>query len=145
MKHYLMQKYGALLGLLALASFVLAFTLAPTSCSSLTPEQQQRLQTITVPATALGLAYAQSQGYISPGDRITLTQGVAIVVSDKTPEAKLFDLAELGLKDAMANGLLCPGDVVTVGTDTADITSDPGPVNPLLPPLPSQGQEKSKK
>ena len=130
-----MKKFGPILGIIALAGIVLGFTFAPTSCS-LTPEQQKRLQSIAVPAASLGLAYAQSQGYITPGDRITITQGVAVVVSDKTPEAKLFDLAELGLKEAMAKGLIENGNVITLTNDeTASIAAPPGePVNPLLPP-----------
>lgn len=136
MKHYLMKKFGPILGLIALAGIVLGFTFAPSSCSSLTPEQQQRLQAIAVPAASIGLTYAQSQGLIQPGDKITLTQGVAIVVSDKTSEAKLFELTELGLQHAVRTGLLQDGNVVTVqSTDQVSIASPPqAPLNPLLPP-----------
>jgi hypothetical protein len=131
-----MKKFGPILGLIALMGIVLGFTFAPTSCS-LTPDQQQRLQAIAVPATSIGLAYAQSRGLIEPGDKITLTQGVAIVVSDKTSEAKLFELTELGLQHAVKTGLLSNGDVVTVQTaDQVTISSPPtGPLNPLLPAL----------
>lgn len=134
MKSILVKKFGSILGLLALAALVAGFTLAPSSCS-LTPEQQQRLQSIAVPATSLGLAYAQSQGLIEPGDRITITQGVAIVVSDKTTEAKLFDLTELGLKEALRKGLIQDGNVITLtNPNTASIAVPSGPANPLLPP-----------
>ncbi len=135
MKSYLMKKFGPILGLIALASIVLGFTFAPASCT-LTPEQQRRLEAIAVPAASIGLTYAQSQGLIQPGDKITLTQGVAIVVSDKTSEAKLFELTELGLQHAVKTGLLQDGNVVTVqSSDQVSITSPPaGPLNPLLPP-----------
>jgi len=147
MKTYLMKKFGPILGLIALAGIVLGFTFAPSSCT-LTPDQQRRLQAIAVPATSIGLAYAQNRGLIEPGDKITLTQGVAIVVSDKTSEAKLFELTELGLQHAVKTGLLANGDVVTVqSADQVTITSpeqpllipngdsiaDDGPLNPLLP------------
>ena len=136
MKHYLMKKFGPILGLIALAGIVLGFTFAPTSCS-LTPEQQKRLNSIAVPAASLGLAYAQSQGLIQPGDRITLTQGVAIVVSNKTSEAKLYEIAELGLQHDVKTGLLSNGDVVTVHPANQITITSPleyGPANPLLPP-----------
>ena len=144
-----MKKFGPILGLIALAGIVAGFTFAPASCT-LTPQQRERLQTIAVPAAQLGLTYAQSQGLIEPGDKITLTQGVAIVVSDKTSEAKLFDLADLGLQHAMKSGLLQDGSVVTIGTaDQVSIQapepplpvpngdSISGPENPILPPPPN--------
>ncbi len=134
MKDILMKKFGPLLGILILAVFVVGYALLPVSCQ-LSPEAQKRLQTITVPVTSLGLAYAQSQGYITPGDRITITQGVAIVTSDKTPEAKLFELTELGLKSAQESGLIKDGNVITLdSSEKATIAPPSEPLNPLLPP-----------
>lgn len=138
MKSILMKKFGPILGLVALMGIIIGFTFAPASCS-LTPEQAKRLQTITVPVTAIGLNLAQSRGLIEPGDKITLTQGVAIVVSDKQPDAKIFELAMLGLEHAVSSGLLGNGDVITVKDDkSATILSPPGPLNPLPPPAPKQ-------
>jgi hypothetical protein len=134
MKGILVKKFGTFLGLCAFIGIIIGYTFVPASCQ-ISPEQMKRLQAITVPATQLGLAVAQSQGYITPGDRITITQGVAIVTSDKTPEAKLFELTELGLKEALNKGLITNGSVITLDTpEKATIAPpDPLPASPLLP------------
>lgn len=139
MKDILMKKFGPLLGILACAALIIGYALLPASCQ-LSPEQQKRLQSITVPVTSLGLAYAQSQGYVTPGDRITITQGVAIVTSDKTPEAKLFELTELGLKTALERGLIQNGNVITLDSPEKATIAPPEtlPPNPLLPPAQPQ-------
>lgn len=135
-----MKKFGTILGMLMLAALVVGYALLPASCQ-LSPEQARRLQSITVPATSLGLAVAQSQGYVTPGDRITITQGVAIVTSDKTTEAKLYELAELGLKSALERGLIKDGNVITLDTPEKATIAPPNVSAPPLPvePPPSPG------
>jgi hypothetical protein len=130
MKHLLMKKFGPLLGIALLAATVLAFTMMPSSCSSLTTEQQQRLQAISVPLASLGLGYAQSEGWIEPGDRITLTRGVAVVTSPADAETKLFKLAELGLESALNRGLVNGGDVITVTSPSQASIQSPSPFAP---------------
>jgi hypothetical protein len=153
-KTYLMKKFGPILGLIALAGIVLGFTFAPSSCT-MTPEQQKRLQAISVPAASILSTVAVSKGWIEPGDKITIQRGVAVVTSTDSTEAKLFALAELGITEALKNGLVEEGDVITLeNTKTVSILApstegpltipfgdliggpDPlpeGPLNPLLP------------
>jgi len=136
MKHYLMKKFGPILGLVALAGVIAGFTFAPASCS-LNPQQQQRLQAIAVPASSIFSAVAVRQGWIEPGDKVTVQRSVAIVTSPDSAEVKLFALAELGLDEALKKGLLDTGDVVTVDTPTqVSITSPPqqapGPAIPII-------------
>lgn len=140
-----MKKFGPFLGALVLLGIIAALTITPASCQ-LSPEQQRRLQAITVPATAIGLGYAQREGLIEQGDRITLTKGVAILVSDQDVEAKLFKLGELGLQQAMDRGLIQDGNVVEVtGPDTVTISvPEPAPEltsgkSPTQSPLPPPG------
>jgi hypothetical protein len=149
-----MKKFGPLLGLIALAGIVLGFTFAPSSCT-MTPQQQQRLQAISVPAAGILSSVAVSKGWIEPGDKIIIQRGVAVVTSADSSEAKLFALAELGIAEALKNGLVDEGDVITLeNTKTVSIlapsTEGPltipfgdliggpeplpdGPLNPLLP------------
>ena len=127
-----MKKFGPLLGILALAAILIGFTMTPSSCSSLTTEQQQRLQAISVPLASLGLAYAQSEGWIEPGDRITLTRGVAVVVSPSDTETKLFKLAEIGLDAALKRGLVNGGDVITVTSPSEVSIQSPSPFAPTI-------------
>lgn len=146
MKNHLMNKLGPTLGLLAFFAVCIALITAPSSCS-LTPEQRQQIQAISVPAAGILSKAAVSQGWVQPGDAITIQRGVAVVVSEDKKETKLFKLAELGLETALQRGLLNVNDTVTVETPTQiTITSPPqptapatappapdGPVNPLLP------------
>jgi hypothetical protein len=151
-----MNKFGTSLGILALIGIVAGFTFAPSSCSSLTPDQQARLQAIAVPAAGILSEVAVRKGYIEPGDKITLQRGIAIVTSADDAETKLFNLAELGIQDALANGLVSEGDTITVKSEDVvtiltpptegplpipfgDLIGDPeikpdGPLSPLLPP-----------
>ena len=116
-----MKKFGPLLGLIALAGIVLGFTFAPSSCT-MTPQQQQRLQAISVPAAGILSSVAVSKGWIEPGDKIIIQRGVAVVTSADSCEAKLFALAELGIAEALKNGLVDEGDVITLeNTKTVSI------------------------
>jgi hypothetical protein len=138
MKTYLMKKFGPYLGLVALVGIIIGYTLLPTSCGSLTAEQQKRLQAITVPAASIGLTIAQQKGWIEPGDKVTLQRGIAIVTSPGDSETKIFELAELGLAHAMKDGVLSDGDVLKIeNAKEVSILSQEGPsgpMNPLLPP-----------
>ena len=136
----LMKKFGALFALLALACLTIGLMLTPSSCS-LTPEQSQRLQALSVPATGILSAAAISQGWVQPGDVVTIQRGVAIVTSPGDGEAKLFQLAELGLDHTMRQGLVNPGDTIKLDTPaTVTITAAPEvpalnePALQLLPP-----------
>lgn len=103
-----MKKFSAPIAMLICMALILGFAFAPSSCT-LTPQQQARLQAISVPVTALGLNYAKSRGLVSDGDVITLQRGVAVVVSADATETKLFKLAEIGLTDAVQRGLFVEG------------------------------------
>ena len=151
-----MNKFGTSLGILALIGIVAGFTFAPSSCSSLTPDQQARLQAIAVPAAGIVSQVALHKGWIEPGDEITIQRGVAVVTSAGEPEAKLFALAELGIAEALKKGLVQEGDTITVkNADVVtiltpptegplpmpfgDLIGDPeptpdAPLSPLLPP-----------
>lgn len=134
-----MNKLGTSLGLLAFFGICTAFVITPSSCS-LTPEQSQRIQALSVPATGILSAAAISQGWVQPGDVVTIQRGVAIVTSAGDGETKLFQLAELGLDHTMRQGLVNPGDTIKLDTaSTVTITTAPEvPVNEpalqLLPP-----------
>lgn len=128
-----MNKFGTTLGLIALAGIVAGFTLAPSSCSSLTPEQQQRLQSIAVPAAGILSEIAVRKGYIEPGDKITIQRGVAVVTSADDPQAKIFSLVELGITDALNKGLVNEGDVITLKNKDVITIASPEPL-PATPP-----------
>lgn len=117
MKQPLIQKLGASLGILAFLGICAAFVVAPSSCS-LNPEQRQQLQAISVPAAGILSKAAVSQGWVEPGDEITIQRGVAVVVSDDKTEVKVMKLAELGLDTAISKGVLTTGDTVKVDTPT---------------------------
>jgi len=131
MKHLLVKKYGTLIGLAAFAAMLTFSMFIPSSCS-LTPEQRQQLQAISVPAAGILSKAAVAQGWVAPGDEITIKRGVAVVMNNERTETKIFQLAELGLDHAIDRGLLTPADTVTVDTPTQlTITS---PANGVLTP-----------
>lgn len=137
---YLMNKLGPILGLLAFFGLIVALATSSPSCSSLTPEQRQQIQALSVPAASILSRAAVSQGWVQPGDVITIQRGVAVVVSEDKKETKLFKLAELGLETALDRGLLNAGDTVTVETPSqVTITSPPeGTLTPAsTQPLPA--------
>lgn len=128
MKHILMKKFGPYLGILALSGLVLGFAFAPSSCT-LTPEQRERLRVISVPLTRLGLKLAAAEGWIEPGDKLVIKDGVAVLLSEDGTTEKVFKLAELGLDLAIKDGVLVEGDVITVESDKmANVAT------PLIPP-----------
>lgn len=127
MKNYLMKKLSAPIAMLVGMAIILGFTFAPTGCQ-MTPQQQQRLQAITVPVTALGLQWAKAEGLIEDGDRITIQRGVAVLVSPGDAETKVFRLAEIGLTDAVNRGLFNEGQTVEIDGSKALITEEPVPV-----------------
>lgn len=126
-----MKKFGPFLGILALMGIIAGFTFAPASCS-LNPQQQQRLQAIAVPASSIFSTVAVSQGWIEPGDKVTVQRSVAIVTSPDSAEVKLFALTELGLNEALRKGLFNEGDTITVKTDDV-VTLQKAPEEPPLP------------
>jgi hypothetical protein len=130
MKNLLMKRFGPLIGIALCFAAVLSFAFLPASCQ-LTPEQAQRLQSISVPAASLGLTLAQSQGWIEPGDKITITRGVAVVTSRGDTQTKLFQLAELGMETALRRGLVNEGDVISLVTPSHASISAPPPPAPL--------------
>lgn len=131
-----MKKFGASIGLLAFFGICTAFVLTPSSCS-LTPEQQQRLQSISVPAAGIISKAAVAQGWVQPGDEITIQRGIAVVTSADDGETKLFKLAEIGLDHALSKGLVSDDDTVKVDTPTqVTITSPPQQApGPAIPPI----------
>lgn len=132
-----MKKFGPFLGILVLVGIVAGLTFTPSSCSSLTPEQQQRLQSIAVPAAGILSHVAVQKGWIEPGDKITIQRGVAVVTSAQDPEAKLFALAELGITEALNKGLVSEGDVIMLkNEDVITITSPPEPAQAPGPAIP---------
>lgn len=132
-----MNKFGPSLGIALCAIAIVAAAHLPSSCS-LTPEQRQQLQAISVPASSILSKAAISQGWIQPGDEVTIQRGVAVVVSDDKTETKLFKLAELGLDHAIDSGLLDVTDKVTLETPTqVTITDQAVPVTSAKDILPS--------
>lgn len=133
----LMKRFGPFIGLLLFAVIILGAAHLPSSCSSMTPAQQARLQAVAVPAASLGLHIAQSRGYIEPGDRVLIQRGVAVLTSGDDTEAKLFRLAELGIEHAMKQGVVKDGDLIELqDADVALISSEPPPqVAPPLEPV----------
>lgn len=132
-----MNKFGPSLGIALCAVAIVAAAHLPSSCS-LTPEQRQQLQAISVPASKIISKAAISQGWIEPGDEVTIQRGLAVVVSDDKAETKIFKLAELGLDHAIDSGLLDLSDTVTLVTPTeVTITGGAVPVTSAKDILPA--------
>lgn len=113
-----MKRFGIVGGgLLVIAAFILFGTQLP-SCS--TPEKTAKLMKLA----DIGLAIAQSQGVISPGDSLLIGNVFTIVTSNDSKEAKLIGLAEIGLKEAVQDGVLNPGDTVLI-KDAIDVLVTP--------------------
>lgn len=119
-----MKKFGPTLGIVVCAIAIVASLHLP-SCS-LTAEQQAQLRSISVPAAGILSKAAISQGWLEPGDEVTIQRGVAVVASEQSREVKLYQLAELGLDEALKKGLLTTSDAVTVDTPTQVTITTPG-------------------
>lgn len=123
MKTVLMNKFGTTLGIVVCAIAIGVTTQLP-SCS-LTTEQRQKLQAISVPAAGIISKAAISQGWLQPGDEITMQRGVAVVFSPDDAETKIFKLAEIGIDRALEAGAVKPGDTITVDTPDQVTISTP--------------------
>lgn len=139
MKHALLQLTGKSISLIAIGVLILGYAMIPASCT-LTQEQQQRLQAISVPVTSILSTAAVQRGWIQPGDKISIQRGVAIVTSAEDSETKLYRLAEIGLEHALRQGTVTEGDVIHLNstreatlTHPADTDSAPSaaPATPL--------------
>lgn len=127
MKNLLMKKFSAPIAIALSMVIILGFMFAPVGCQ-LTPQQQQRLQAISVPVTALGLQWAKAEGVIEDGDRITIQRGVAVLVSPGDAETKIYQLAEIGLTDAVNRGLFHEGQTAEIDGSKVLITEEPVPL-----------------
>lgn len=137
MYHAMKRQFGALAAILICAAVILGSAYLPASCT-LTPEQQQRIHAISVPATAILSKAAVSQGWIRPGDEIIIQRGVAVVTSPGDAETKIFQLAEIGLDHAIRQGILGTDDQVKVdsASEVTITTAPPPPEATLtLPPI----------
>ncbi|GEP46416.1 hypothetical protein [Brevifollis gellanilyticus] len=140
MKQHLLQLTGRSIGLIAIFILIIGYALLPASCT-LTPEQQQRLQAISVPVTSLLSTAAVQRGWIQPGDKILIQRGVAVVTSAEDSETKLYRLAEIGLEQAQRQGTVTEGDVIelknasqatiTHPADVQESVPSPSPATPL--------------
>jgi hypothetical protein len=125
MKKILMKKLGPYVGVSAFVAICAGFVLAPSSCS-LTPDQQAKLHSISVPVAGIISKVAIDQGWVESGDEISIQRGIAVVTSGDDHETKLFKLAEIGLDHALNRGLVSDGDTIKVNTPTQiTITSPP--------------------
>lgn len=126
---------------LFLAAAVVATGIFAPSCA-LSPQQAERLERVAVPLAKIGLAYAVSHGHLEPGDSVAIVDGLAVVVSEKSGQAKIYELAQLGLERAVAKGDLKEGDRVLIESVSeallipgeAEATSGKSPVGEILPP-----------
>ena len=85
----------------------------------------------------VGLHVALADGVITPGDAITIGNGVAVITSGASTVSKVVALGDLGLKAAVNKGLVKPGDALLIKDSTAVITAaitTPAPLT--LPPAP---------
>ena len=105
-------------------ALLLALTLA--ACTS---TQRQ----VTRSLADLGLAAAVASGKLSPGDSLTIGNGVAILTSEGETKTKAIQLAALGLTAAAERGLIKPGDAVLIQEATAIITTAVSQPEPPLP------------
>lgn len=135
MKHILMKKFGPALGITLFAIAIVSAASLPASCSVLAP-YREGLQALSVPASKVLSKAAVSQGWVKPGDEITVQRGLAVVVSDDAPAAKVFRLTEIYLEDALKSGVVNHQDTVTLITaDQVEITKPAeAPSSPGLPP-----------
>jgi hypothetical protein len=125
MKNLLMKKFGPYIGISAFVVICAAAALTPSSCS-LTPDQQAKLRSISVPVAGIISKVALDQGWVQSGDEITFQRGIAVVTSTDDRETKLFKLPEIGLDHALNRGLVSDGDTIKVDTPTQiTITSPP--------------------
>ena len=95
-----------------------------------TPQAQK----VELALVDLGLHVAVGDGYLSPGDMVTIGNGVAVVTSGASTISKVSQLADLGLNRAVAKGIVKPGDAILIKDTTAIVTQAITPVAALSPP-----------
>ena len=109
-----------------------------SSCSTMkkigaalsTPQAKQ----VELALVDVGMHVALADGVITPGDVVTIGNGVAVVTSGSSTISKVMALSDLGLKAAVNKGLVKPGDAMLIKDSTTLITQALTPVSPITPP-----------
>lgn len=127
--HYLMKRFGIVLGALFFCAMVTLTVGGIPSCK--TPEQNARL----LKAVDLGLALAVNHEVLAPGDSLLIGQGVAILTSPDDENTKLLKLADIGLTEATKAGVINPGDTVLI-KDAAQVLVTTPAIAPPAADLP---------
>ena len=95
-----------------------------------TPQAKQ----VELALVDLGLHVAVGNGVLSPGDMVTIGNGVAVITSGDTTVSKVAKLADIGIDAAVAKNLVKPGDAILIKATTAVVTQALTPVAPLSTP-----------
>ncbi len=109
----------------------LSLLILPSCVALSTPKAKQ----MELSLAQAGLIGAVASGVLSPGDAVTIAQGIAVLTSADDGTSKVMKIEKLGLDTAISKGLVKPGDIVQIKETSALITSPP-PVTLPAPILP---------
>lgn len=132
-----------------------AFAIAVLFVSCLSPAGQEKFNKFVKAAAPLLVTasqFAELTGHAPPGSTVAIQDGMAVITSPGSTEAKVMSIKRLGLEQAMKEGLIKEGERVKVEA-TADAagnavvqliklangeqpSTDPKPVYSTQPPEP---------
>ena len=125
-----------LIGCLALLLIPSCSTLKKVGASLSTPQAKA----VEVQLANLGIQEAVNLGKLSPGDAVSIGNGIAVVTSGNSTVSKMVQLSEIGLDTAAQKGLISPGDNLIIKATTAVLTQALAPTTPaaaLTPATPT--------
>ena len=125
-----------LIGCLALLLIPSCTTLKKVGASLSTPQAKA----VEVQLANLGIQEAVNLGKLSPGDAVSIGNGIAVVTSGNSTVSKMVQLSEIGLDTAAQKGLISPGDNLIIKATTAVLTQALAPTTPaaaLTPATPT--------
>ena len=124
------SKLPLLIACLALLTLPSCSTMKKIGAALSTPQAQK----VELALLDIGMHVALADGVITPGDLVTIGNGVAVITSGDTTISKTVKLAKLGLDTAEAKGVVKPGDTLLIKESTAILTQAITPVEPITPP-----------
>ncbi len=115
-----------LIASLALLTLPSCTALKKVGASLSTPQAKA----VEVQLANLGIQEAVNLGKLSPGDAVSIGNGIAVVTSGNSTVSKMVQLSEIGLDTAAQKGLISPGDNLIIKATTAVLTQALAPTTP---------------
>jgi len=115
-----------LIGCLALLIIPSCTTMKQWGAALSTP----KAKAVEVQLANLGIQEAVNLGKLSPGDAVSIGNGIAVVTSGNSTVSKMVQLGEIGLDVAAQKGLVSPGDNLIIKATTAVLTQALAPATP---------------